>query len=200
MDETTGDYLDFNGKAVGNPMNVPLTDVNGVQGTESFFGFGNAFSPAAPFGASAAASEPQSLYQGEDGSLTVEAIIKSNTITSSYQMIFTRENGGELDNRSFQFRITPNGELHYEGLGSGNGLFAIPTTGQDAFRPGSWYHVAVANDAGTSTGRLYWTRLAPDVTNANELGSFEFIGITVRIWGIRQWESNGAATRMCLMA
>jgi len=24
LDETTGDYLDFNGKAVGNPMNVPL--------------------------------------------------------------------------------------------------------------------------------------------------------------------------------
>ncbi len=177
LDEASGHYVDDNGKPAGDPMNVPLTDITGIQGEDSFFGFSKAFRPAAPWGASAVAPEPQSLYQGEDGSFTVEAIIQPDTITGSFQQIFTREGSGGIDTRSFQFRITPEGELHYEGLGSGNGLFAIPTTGPNAYRLGSWYHVAVANDAGTSTGRLYWTRLAAGVTSANELGSFEFTGI-----------------------
>ena len=179
LDETTGSYMDGNGRPNGDPLNVPLTVINGAQGVESFYGFGNAFRPAGPYGASAAAPDPQSLYQGAGGSFTVEAIIEPTSITQGIQMIVTREGSGGNENRSFQFRITANGELDYQGIGSGDGRFAIPTTGPNAFveGSGSWYHVAVACDAWLGTGTLYWTRLARGVQAANALGSFAFTGI-----------------------
>jgi hypothetical protein len=179
LDETTGSYRDDNGRPEGDPRNVPLTVINGTQGVESFYGFGKAFRPAGPSGASAAAPDLQSLYQGADGSFTVEAIIQPASITSGIQMIVTREGAGGNENRSFQFRITAAGELDFQGIGSGDGRSAIPTTGPNAFVAGSgaWYHVAVTCDAVLRQGTLYWTRLAPDVKVANALASFTFTGI-----------------------
>jgi hypothetical protein len=177
LDETTGSYRNDNGHPEGDPRNVPLTVINGTQGVESFYGFGNAFHPAGPSGASAAAPDPQSLYQGQDGSFTVEAIIQPTSITNGIQMIATRDGAGGAENRSFQFRITGTGQLDYQGLGSGDGTSAIPTTGPNAFVAGAWYHVAVTCDAPFRKGTLYWTRLAQGVETANALGTFTFTGI-----------------------
>lgn len=179
LDETAGSYRDDNVHPAGDPRNVPLTVVNGTQGVESFYGFGNAFRPAGPSGASAAAPDAQSLYQGAEGSFTVEAIIQPTSITSGVQMIVTREGAGGNENRSFQLRITATGQLDFQGIGSGDGSFAIPTTGPNAFVAGSgaWYHVAVTCDAGLRQGTLYWTRLASGVEAANALGTFAFTGI-----------------------
>ncbi len=177
LDETTGSYRDDNSHPEGDPRNVPLTVINGTQGVESFYGFGNTFRPAGPSGASAAAPDAQSLYQGQDGSFTVEAIIQPTSITSGIQMIVTREGAGGTENRGFQFRITASGQLDFQGIGGGDGTFAIPTTGPNAFVAGAWYHVAVTCDAWLHTGTLYWTRLAPEVEVANALGTFAFTGI-----------------------
>src|SRR5512135_1304392 len=57
LDETTGSYRDDNSHPEGDPGNVPLTVINGTQGVESFYGFGNAFRPAGPSGASTAAPD-----------------------------------------------------------------------------------------------------------------------------------------------
>jgi len=177
LDEATGSCRDDNSHPVGDPGNVPLTVITGTQGVESFYGFGNAFRPAGPSGASAAAPDAQGLYQGPDGSFTVEAIIQPTSITSGMQMIVSREGAGGNENRSFQLRITANGQLDFQGIGSGDGAFAIPTTGPNAFVAGAWYHVAVTCDAWLRQGTLYWTRLVPEVAVANALGTFNFTGI-----------------------
>lgn len=179
LDETTGNYVDDNGRPDGDPLNVPLTAISGTQGVESFYGFGDAFRPAGPNGASAAVPDAQSLYQGADGSFTVEAIIQPTSITRGIQMLVSREGAGATSTRCFQLRITATGQLDFQGIGSGDGAFAIPTTGPNAFAEGSgaWYHVAVTCNAVLRQGTLYWTRLAPDVEVANALGSFTFSGI-----------------------
>jgi len=90
-----------------------LTVITAPRASSRFTDFGNAFRPAGPYGASAAAPDPQNLYQGR-GSFTVRGHHSAISITNGIQMIVTPEGSGGNENRSFPFRITANGELDFK--------------------------------------------------------------------------------------
>ncbi|MBW8865222.1 MAG: autotransporter-associated beta strand repeat-containing protein, partial [Verrucomicrobia bacterium] len=71
--------------------------------------------------------------------------------------------------RAFQFKIT-GGSLQFSMITAGQALtLPIPTTGNDAFVAGAWYHVAVTYNGTTAT--LYWTLLNPTNGAAHVLGT-----------------------------
>ena len=93
------------------------------------------------------------------------------------------ENAGGQPVRPFQFRIdgstngggSANGNLRFINVG-GSGveqiLTPIPQSGPDAFVANEWFHVAVTYNGLESTAdniQLYWTRVDPSRTEANEI-------------------------------
>ena len=118
------------------------------------------------------------------GAFTVEAIVRTDfdpaTYTNSASMFIVTAENDYTTNRPWQFRLRPPGEpagstsfrltffesnpdTYLEGL--------VPTSGADALAQGSWYHVA-ATFTGASLGgqvKLYWTRMDPSRTAANEI-------------------------------
>ncbi len=172
--ESGNPYPDF-AQDPADPNYVALTDIDGVRDAESFYGCGNAFKSSTegdkntPKGASTPAPDLQSGYQGDNGAFTVEAIIKVDDL-NGIQQIFSREGNGSLENRSYQFRIN-SGSLQFEGLSGNSNLATIPTSGPHAFNPDLWFHAAAAYE-GNGSGKIYWTRLSPQVTVANEIGVF----------------------------
>lgn len=179
LDETAGAYAD-----AGSGVVKDLSDITGLRHAVGLEGFGNGFvssvagNTATPKGASTNFSDLQSDYQGTDGAFTLEALISlDDTGAAPFQQIISREGDHGLDVRSFQFRIRTAGdhdELHFEALNGTATLAAeIPTTGDHAFAPGEWFHVAVAyngNDADINNLKFYWTRISANPIEANLIG------------------------------
>jgi autotransporter-associated beta strand protein len=111
---------------------------------------------------------------GSQTPFTFEAVIQPTSTAGSQEIICTDNSGfpnNTNPNRGFQFRINSGG-LNFQYIG-GPSIQAIsgtiPTTGGDAFVPGTWYHVAATYDG--ATVRLYWTRLDPTNGAAHLLNS-----------------------------
>ncbi|RYD42284.1 MAG: LamG domain-containing protein, partial [Verrucomicrobiaceae bacterium] len=109
---------------------------------------------------------------GVNNAFTLEAMISIPAITSSSarEIICTDHNGAAAD-RGFQFRVTTQGQLEFNAIGTATpaAVVPIPTTGTHAFVPDQWFHVAVTYDG--SILRFYWTKVDPSVTVANEIGT-----------------------------
>jgi hypothetical protein len=111
------------------------------------------------------------IGNGGQTPFTLEALVAPQAIVSgvNQEVICTDNSSGSA--RGFQFRITTAGQLQFSTISpSGQSVSAnIPTTGPHAFVANNWYHVAVTYDG--TTLRLYWTKLDPSVTAANQIGS-----------------------------
>jgi len=137
-------------------------------------------------------------YAGSANAFTYEAIVRIDfDPTTNYgdegwgrgQSPFMQVIAGDADeddDRVFQFRLSPIGTLNgneqplleFINLNRGNEIqsltAAIPTNGPDAIRTGNWYHLAVSYDGQTDQFdnlRFYWTRVEPERTAANPIGS-----------------------------
>lgn len=110
------------------------------------------------------------IGNGSQTSFTLEALIRPNSTAGSQEIICTDNSQGNTL-RGFQFRINSGGlQLQYIGGPTVQAVSGtIPTTGADAFVPGTWYHVAVTYDG--TTVRLYWTKLDPANGAAHLLNS-----------------------------
>ncbi len=111
---------------------------------------------------------------GANGAFTMEAIVNVAEVNSKQGIIMMDAAGGN-SGRPFQFAIV-DGNLRFNNIASGiqvlNGL--IPTTGNDAFVPYQWFHVAATYDGNASTAdnfKFYWTAVDPLRTQANEIFS-----------------------------
>jgi len=180
LDATSGNYVDS-----GNAPLKHQTIIGTTRGTFAPSGFGNSFTVTSSDlgnnsltkGVTTANNDSQSDYQGADGAFTYEALINVSTIQNvagEQQMIITRESDGATSARSFQFRLNA-GDLHFTGVsGEGGVAAAIPTTGDHAFVPNDWFHVAVTyngNPGDAQNLKLYWTGLGSSATEANLIGS-----------------------------
>jgi hypothetical protein len=139
---------------------------------------------ASSLSSSVAAETPSSFaYHGPDGAFTVEALVKFDSLPgawpSSGQIVAMEGDGSATQDRVFQFRIAPSaGPPVLQFLKLSNLTESVsaelPPGGDHAVNTTDWFHVAVTynGDAGiTNNTRLYWTRLAPGVALANEVGS-----------------------------
>ena len=104
---------------------------------------------------------------GGQSPFTIEALIRPTTISPAGQEIICTDS--DAVGRAFQFRITT-GNLQFQFINGAQAVSAaIPTTGNDAFVAGNWYHVAIAYNGTTAT--LYWTLLNPTNGAAHVLGT-----------------------------
>jgi autotransporter-associated beta strand protein len=181
--------VSFNGQPyAGDSINQPT--ITSVFGASAFTGFGaaadlsvsNAFGFGVDLNGDGAYriddGAPVSVdrfathhFMGAANAFTIEALIKVPAITGSNKEIVATDHGdGTAANRGLQFRLNTAGTLEFNFIGSTPAGFsaAIPTSGDHAFDPSQWFHVAVTHD-GVNT-RLYWTRM--DATNvvANQIG------------------------------
>lgn len=112
------------------------------------------------------------------GAFTFEALVcLSNSISGDYE-IFTGDNGGGIGSRGWQWRFNTSQEQWDLLGGSTDNNFTpgLPTTGPDAAKVNTWYHVAVTftgqsptNGDPASELTLYWTLLDPSRTHADVL-------------------------------
>ena len=94
---------------------------------------------------------------GGQSSFTIEAVISPSSTSGNQEIICTDSDGGSASVRAFQFRIS-GGTLQFQFINGGQNFSGtIPTTGNDAFVAGNWYHVALSYNGSTAT--LYWTLL-----------------------------------------
>lgn len=115
---------------------------------------------------------------GADGAFTLEVLVKLPTLittgtnNNANRELISLENSGLNSARPFQLAITHDGFLRFREFAGGDVTFqaAIPTSGPDAFSPDTWFHAAFTYD-GEGTGRLYWTLLDDDRTEASLLAS-----------------------------
>ena len=162
----------------GNGTTFPLGPTGGASlGAASYSGFGTAAdtSGAVAEGFSSAAAVPVADVVGAGGAFTFEAMIRTTNITN-IQQIVSMDNAAANNLRPFQFRIDA-GQLRFINIG-GSGveqiLTLIPTTGPDAFVADEWFHAAVTYNGNENTAdniKLYWTRVDPSRTQANEIFS-----------------------------
>lgn len=122
-------------------------------------------------------------YHGPDGAFTIEALVRFDSIPgawpSSGQIVAMEGDGTQIQDRVFQFRITPSGGnpiLQFLKLFNQTESISanIPLSGDHAANTTDWFHIAVTYNGEVNTvnnTRLYWTRLAPGVSVANEIGS-----------------------------
>ena len=112
------------------------------------------------------------IGNGGQTPFTLEALIQPTSTTGNQEIICTDSSGppnGSNTNRAFQFRIS-SGTLMFQFIANSAAMSAtIPTTGQNAFVAGAWYHVAFTYNG--SVGTLYWTKLDPSIGAANVIGS-----------------------------
>ncbi len=106
------------------------------------------------------------IGNGGQSSFTIEALIRPTIITANQEIVCTDSSAGS---RGFQFRIT-GGSVQFQFINGAQALSGtIPTTGNDAFVAGNWYHVAIAYNGTTAT--IYWTLLNPTNGAAHVLSS-----------------------------
>jgi peptidoglycan/xylan/chitin deacetylase (PgdA/CDA1 family) len=138
-------------------------------------------------------------YAGESGTFTYEAIIRidfdpahdfgpdqaqANRKSTFMQIICA--DAEESADRLFQFRLVPVGGFQgnpepflefiniHKDRDIQNLSAPIPTSGPDAIRPSTWYHVAVVYDGKPDQAdnlKFYWTLLDPSRTSANLIGT-----------------------------
>ena len=157
------------------------TDLRPVYGTrrDSLPGFGEAFRSdfllGAPAGATSEFSQPQSMFQGQDGSFTCEAIVQIDDLVGAYVDQGMRLIDRNVEGNAFEFSIV-NGTLLFVSStmpdASAYGRAVIPTEGTHAFQPDRWYHVAVTYDGSSQQGKLYWTEMLSGAEQANLIGEF----------------------------
>ena len=118
-------------------------------------------------------------YFGKSGAFTYEAIVKLDLLPSAAGGIalglITMD--GDSADRIFNFRIERDGYLSFIPLShsgaAGGALAMIPISGPNAIDARNWFHVAVTYDGnagGTSSLKLYWTRLDGRPRVANLIG------------------------------
>lgn len=119
-------------------------------------------------------------YFGEDGAFTYEAVLKFDILPGEAGVIACGliSMDGDGGDRIFNFRIEKEGFLSFIPLQDagavGLGLATLPSGGPHAIDTKSWFHAAVTydgNEGVTNNLKLYWTRLAPGLHEANCIGS-----------------------------
>ncbi|MCH7227086.1 BNR-4 repeat-containing protein [Haloferula sp. A504] len=147
-----------------------------VLGAAAYPGFGNAGDVSAAADAGFQGSViPVGDVTGPDGAFTFEALVRIANVTDLQQIITMENASGNAADRPFQFRID-GGNLRFINVSAGSQsiLGTIPTTGDHAFVANEWFHVAVAYDGNAGTVdnlKLFWTRVDPVHTEANEIAS-----------------------------
>jgi len=164
------------------------TGVNTNSGTTPNFGMVT-YAPAldsAVTGDTATPASPAFTWQGADGSFTLEALVKFDSLPTTWtsptmgEIICMEGDGSLTQDRVFQFRIdtsnaaTP--KLQFQRLNTATQSVAadVPLTGDHAVDTTSWFHVAVTYDGNAGTAgnmKLYWTKVVPGTAAANLLGS-----------------------------
>jgi len=151
-------------------------------GAPGYSGFGTAGDTTAGSGSGfKGAAVPITSVTGANGAFTFEAMVRTVNITDSQQII-SMEGNANTTERPFQFRIAGGNVIFINisaGLAAGAGTLnqsaVIPIDGPDVFVPDEWFHVAATyNGDETSASdnfKLYWTRVDPSRTTANEIGS-----------------------------
>lgn len=124
---------------------------------------------------------PLSRFTWSDGAFSFEAIIRPdvNPLAPPNNMnIICGERAGS-DPRSWQFRITNAGQLHFIRLPSNGAIenfsAPLPSSGPNAAVAGQWYHVAVTytgTPAEAGNLKLFWTLLDESRTKAALLAEF----------------------------
>ncbi|MBN1505320.1 MAG: immunoglobulin domain-containing protein [Sedimentisphaerales bacterium] len=122
-----------------------------------------------------------SRFTWSDGAFTFEAIIRPdvNPLAAPNNMnIICGERAGS-DPRSWQFRITNAGQLHFIRLPTNGAIenfnAPLPSSGPNAAVAGQWYHVAVTYTgvpAQAGNLKLFWTLLDESRTEAALLAQF----------------------------
>lgn len=123
---------------------------------------------------------PTFHFMGDDGSFTIEAIVRLDVLPSDspgHAADIVTMDDDTATNRVFLFRIEKPGFLSFVPISGdavgGGGLATIPEAGPHGINTHDWFHVAVAYDGNESTPdnlRLYWTRLGPALEHANQIG------------------------------
>ncbi len=116
------------------------------------------------------------------GAFTFEAVINLNAALSTIDAeILSGDNNGAIGVRGWQWRIEQGTEEWDLLAGSTDNDFkpALPTSGPDAAKTNTWYHVAVTftgqsptNGDPTNVLTLYWTLLDPSRTSADVLAQY----------------------------
>ncbi|RYD35267.1 MAG: hypothetical protein EOP87_07660, partial [Verrucomicrobiaceae bacterium] len=130
---------------------------------------------------------------GDDGAFTIEAIVKLDVLPADsvgYAADIVTMDDDNPNNRIFLFRIEKPGFLCFVPFTGdavrGGGLATIPTTGPHAINTTDWFHVAVTYDGNETVPhnlKLYWTRLTPGATHANQIGRGSLSADLVRLLG-----------------
>jgi hypothetical protein len=167
-------------------VSFPFTNTSLGNPGPGFPGLTNAYSGNNKFHLLYGGSYPDvtGLCNPTSGAFTFEAIILiSNSLSGDYE-IFTGDNGGAVTARGWQWRFNTS-EEQWDLLGGGtdnNFSPLLPTTGPDAYKLNTWYHVAVTftgqsptNGDTPSEFKMYWTLLDPSRTNADLLFTQENI-------------------------
>jgi Concanavalin A-like lectin/glucanases superfamily len=195
--------VSFDGLTVdGNPLTAATaTNLSTLWGATAAPGFGTAVNlsggddlgipvdvtgptPGTPDGLFVAAGGTNqdvitiSSIMGTDSAFTIEALVNIPTLTSTNRSICQTDSNSADSLRGFQFKIN-NGTIQLNSIGSfsNNGTaattFTIPTTGDHAFVPNQWFHVAwtYTNAGGAESSSIYWTRVDSAFTEANLLGT-----------------------------
>lgn len=112
-----------------------------------------------------------STLTAADGSFTLEALVNLPALTGASREIVCTDSA--LASRGFQFRINTSGQLEFNFIATSaaSTVFAIPTSGANAFAANQWFHAALVFDGATHTSSFYWTRFDATAESASLLGS-----------------------------
>jgi hypothetical protein len=131
----------------------------------------------------AAETPPSFAYHGPDGAFTIEALLRFNSLpgnwTSAGQIVAMDGDGTGTEDRVFQFRVNPSGGvavLQFVKMADLTESIAapVPVDGNHTVNTTDWFHVAVTyngNAGAPDNTRFYWTRLAPGVDRAHQIGT-----------------------------
>lgn len=208
FDEASGDLGDTGSSATS----IPLDWNSGSHGQSAFDGFGNSYlvddghyaatgwgrGGSMETGSDGVAKFPDSEFQSATGAFTFDAMIKTSTITHNETQYILSQlfDDGDDGGKGWDFGIDTGGNLLFDPRTGGTvASQAIPTSGEDAFDAGEWFHVAVTHD-GEGEVKLYWTRVRADAQQANLIGTltgiddmdggthFLYVGSNARLsWG-----------------
>jgi hypothetical protein len=205
LDESSGNSVTANAGTAGNvaiaydgnPIANPATAIGTVLGGTGFAGFGNAANIAASDqgigfdgnnngefnsdtnSTSSADAITHASIVGPTGAFTVEAMFNlpaGQNLDQTRDIIATDRNGGD-STRGMSFRLNNAGRFQFRSVAEYSSSVYVEIsniTGTNAFANDTWFHVAYTYD-GEGTGKLYWTKVDPSVTEANLVGTFTTI-------------------------